>query len=42
MKTMLLAFAAIVLITVAANYALQNTGFSSQDQARGAAVRLDQ
>ncbi len=42
MKTMLLAFAAIVLITITANFALQTAGFSSQEQNQGAAVRLDQ
>jgi hypothetical protein len=42
MKTMLLAFATIVLITIAASYALQSAGFSSQAQNQGPAVRLDQ
>lgn len=41
MKAMLLAFAAIVVISIGANFALQEAGFSSADQTSGNAVRLD-
>ncbi len=41
MKAMLLAFAAIALIAVGANFGLQNAGFSAADQTTGSAVRLD-
>jgi len=40
MKTMLTAFAAIVVIAVGANFILGQAGFSSQDRTAGAAVRL--
>ena len=38
---MLIAFAAIVVIAVGANYTLNQAGFSSQDRTAGTAVRLD-
>lgn len=41
MKTMLLAFAAIVIIAIGSNLALRSQGFSSADRAQGEAVRLD-
>lgn len=41
MKAMLTAFAAIAVISVGANFLLGQAGFSSQDQAAGSAVRLD-
>lgn len=41
MKAMFAAFAAIVLIAIGSNLILQEAGFSAQDRATGAAVRLD-
>ena len=41
MKAMLAAFAAIVIISVGSNLALNNAGFSSAEQTSGDAVRLD-
>lgn len=41
MKTMLAAFAAIVIIAVAASFILGNAGFSSQERGSSASVRLD-
>ena len=41
MKAMLSAFAAIVVIAVGANLALNNAGFSAAEQSAGDAVRLD-
>jgi len=41
MKAMLTAFLAIVVISVGSNYVLKQSGFSSQERASGAAVRLD-
>ncbi|WP_256386387.1 hypothetical protein [Labrenzia sp. VG12] len=40
MKAMLLAFAAIVVISVGANQVLHNIGFSSADQSTSSSVRL--
>jgi hypothetical protein len=40
MKPMLTAFVAIFVIAFAASYALQNAGFSSQEQNSSPAVRL--
>jgi len=40
MKTMLTAFAAIIVIAVGANVILGQAGFSSQERTAGAAVRL--
>ncbi len=42
MKAMLIAFAAIVIISVGANLILENLGFSSAQKAAGPAVRVDQ
>lgn len=42
MKIMLIAFAAIIVIAVAADVALQNIGYSSAEQAAGNAVRIEQ
>ncbi|MFT6675518.1 MAG: hypothetical protein ACJAVM_001710 [Sulfitobacter sp.] len=42
MKAMFTSFAAIILIAVGANFALENAGFSSQDVNAGADVRLGQ
>lgn len=41
MKSMLLAFAAIVVIAVGANLILSNMGFSTKDQTTHASVRVD-
>jgi len=41
MKAMLAAFVAIAVIAVGSNLYLSQAGFSSQDRASGAAVRLD-
>ena len=41
MKAMLAAFVAIAVIAVGSNLILKDVGFSSQDRATGAAVRLD-
>ena len=41
MKAMFAAFFAIVLIAVGSNQLLSQAGFSSKEQAAGAAVRLD-
>ncbi|WP_263289388.1 hypothetical protein [Tateyamaria pelophila] len=41
MKAMLAAFVAIAVISVGSNYILQQVGFSTQERASGAAVRLD-
>lgn len=41
MRPMLLAFAAMAVITVGAWYALGELGFSSEDRLSGDAVRLD-
>jgi hypothetical protein len=41
MKAMLAAFAAIAVIAVAANFGLQQAGFSAADRTAGDAVRLD-
>ena len=41
MKPMLVGFAAIIVIAIAASFALDNAGFSSREQHSGAAVRLD-
>ena len=41
MKAMLSAFAAIVVIAIGANLALNNAGFSAAEQSAGDAVRLD-
>ncbi len=41
MKTMLIAFAAIVAIAIGSDVILDNAGFSSADRATGAAVRLE-
>ncbi len=41
MKAMLVAFVAIAVIAVGSNLILGEAGFSSQDRATGAAVRLD-
>lgn len=40
MKAMIMAFAAIAIITVAANFVLDGMGFSSKDINAGSAVRL--
>lgn len=40
MKAMLLAFAAIIVIAVGANQALEHMGFSSADMTTGSSVRL--
>lgn len=41
MKEIVLAFVAMAVIAVGANFALKEMGFSSQDRASGGAVRLD-
>ncbi|WP_264187089.1 MULTISPECIES: hypothetical protein [Ruegeria] len=41
MKAFLAAVAVMVVITVAAPYALQQVGFSAADAGTGSAVRLD-
>lgn len=40
MKAMLIAFVAIAVIAVGANYILGQAGFSSQERTAGSAVRL--
>lgn len=40
MKAMFIAFVAIAVIAIGANLTLKEAGFSSQDRAAGAAVRL--
>ena len=42
MKTMLIAFAAIIVIAVGANLVLENMGFSTAQETAGADVRLGQ
>ncbi|MEM9432984.1 MAG: hypothetical protein AAGA12_03620 [Pseudomonadota bacterium] len=41
MKAMLTAFAATILIAIAADQVLSQAGFSAQEQTAGDAVRLD-
>ena len=41
MREIVLAFVAMALISVGANCALHEAGFSSQDRTSGEAVRLD-
>ncbi|WP_264479482.1 hypothetical protein [Roseobacter weihaiensis] len=41
MKEIVLAFAAMALISVGASFALHEVGFSSAEQTSGNAVRLD-
>lgn len=41
MKAMLAAFGAIVVIAIGSNLILQQAGFSSEERATGASVRLD-
>ncbi|MEX0304185.1 MAG: hypothetical protein AB3N24_17335 [Leisingera sp.] len=41
MKSMLAGFAAMILIAIAASYALQGAGFSTAERQSGAAVRLN-
>ncbi len=41
MKAMLIAFVAIVVIAVGANYGLHQAGFSSEEVQSGPNVRLD-
>jgi len=41
MKAMLLAFVAIAVIAVGANFGLSQAGFSAQERATGSSVRLD-
>lgn len=41
MKAMLAAFAAIVIIAIAADFGLEQAGFSAAERTTGAAVRLD-
>jgi hypothetical protein len=41
MKPMFAAFAAIALIAIGSNYALDQAGFSSQEQGSSGSVRLD-
>lgn len=41
MRTMLLAFAAILVIAFAADYGLDRAGFTSAERNAGANVRLD-
>lgn len=41
MRMMLLAFAAVVLIAIVANFGLENAGFSSQKQDSSQNVRLN-
>lgn len=40
MKTMLIGFAAIILIALAASFGLNEIGFSSEERFSGNAVRL--
>lgn len=41
MKIMLLAFAAAILIAVAADFALRGIGFSAEERTTGSSVRID-
>ena len=41
MKAMLAGFAAIIVVAVGADFALDEIGFSSEERNSGAAVRLD-
>lgn len=41
MKSMYLAFLAIIVIAIAADYSLGHAGFSIQDVTSGPSVRLD-
>ncbi len=41
MRTMWIAFAAIIVISVGAFYALQNAGWSASERQAGTAVRID-
>ncbi len=41
MRVMLLAFLAVILIGIGANYALKEVGFSTEARNSGSAVRLD-
>lgn len=41
MRAMLLAFAATIVIAIAANFTLNNGGFSAQASSSGPAVRLN-
>ena len=41
MREIILAFAAMAIISVGASYGLDEMGFSSQDQTTGGSVRLD-
>ncbi len=41
MKTMIIAFVAVFVIAVGADYALEFSGFSTEDRTSGDAVRLD-
>jgi len=41
MRTILLAFAGVILIAIVADYALELAGFSSQEQYSSHNVRLD-
>ncbi|WP_350334129.1 hypothetical protein [Coralliovum pocilloporae] len=42
MKTVILAFVAIIVIAIGADLALEQAGFSSSEAAKGNAVRLDE
>lgn len=41
MKAMLVAFAALIVITIGASQVLQHIGFSSADRGAGPSVRLE-
>ncbi len=41
MKEIVLAFVAMIVISIGASYVLPEMGFSSQEQTAGNAVRLD-
>ena len=41
MRTMIVAFVAVFVIAVGADYALDHAGYSTEDQNAGTAVRLD-
>ncbi len=41
MKAIITSFAAIIVLAVAANYALDQAGFSSQEKLSGNSVRLE-
>ena len=41
MKAMLAGFAAMIVISIGANYALKTIGFSSEERNSSSAVRLD-